>query len=91
MIQTLAANRANPALHVSPLPRRARGGKHLLDSHGLHIFSKLITKDAVSVTEQVAWDLVKGESLPQLLGCPFRRRMSCALRDFCYRREVVAS
>jgi hypothetical protein len=75
MIQTFAAKRANHAFHESSLPRRARSRKDFLDPHGFHILPKLSSENAVAIPQQVPRDLLKGESLPQLLRGQLRRGM----------------
>jgi len=63
VIQALSPNCADDAFRVGSLPRRARSRKDFLDSHGFHILPKLTAEDAVLVPQEVAWDLLKGESL----------------------------
>ena len=75
MIQTLPPNRANYAFPVGSLPRRARRRKDFLDAHGFHILPKLSAENGVAVPKQVARDLLKRKSLPQLLQGPLGRRM----------------
>src|SRR6266851_2454080 len=70
MVEALAANRADDALHVGSLPRRARRRQNFLDSHGFHILAKLSAEDAVAVPQEVPRDLFKRECFAQLLPGP---------------------
>src|SRR6516162_7871242 len=76
MVETFPPNGANHPFHVRPLPRRARRRQHFTDAHILHLSSKLVAEDSIAVAQQVAWQLVEGECLPQLLTGPFRRWVS---------------
>jgi hypothetical protein len=51
VIQALPANGPNYPFDISPLPGRAWGRQHLLDSHGLHLLHKLVTKNPVPVAQ----------------------------------------
>jgi len=67
--QTLPPKGADHAFYVGSLPGRARSRKHFLHAHGFHIFPKFTAED------QVARNLLKGESVPQLLHGPLGRGM----------------
>ena|ERR1700687_1742146 len=75
LIGALASNRSNHSLYIGPLPRRAWCRQNLADANVSHLFSEVIAKDSIAVTEQVARDLGKGKCLPQLLSRPLRGRV----------------
>ena len=75
MIEALASNGSNHSLYIGSLPRRARCGQYFANSHVSHLFSEVVVKDPIAVTQHVTRGLVKGKSLPQLLSRPLRRRM----------------
>lgn len=70
MIEIRTADGADHASHVGLLPRRAGCAKHFFDAHGPQLVEELAAEDAVSVTQQALWDLVKRKGLSQLLRCP---------------------
>ena len=72
VVQALAPNRTNDTLDVGPLPGRARGAQHFVDTHVSHLFPEAIAKDSIAVAQQVARKLVKGERFSQLLSRPLR-------------------
>jgi hypothetical protein len=39
------------------------------------LFPELLAEDAIAIPQQVAWEWVSGESVPQLLAAPFCRRV----------------
>jgi len=41
----------------------------------LYLFPEFLAEDAIAILQQVAWELVSGESVPQLLAGPLRRRV----------------
>lgn len=75
MIEALAPDGTNHSLHVGSLPRGSRRGQHFLDAHVSDLSSELITEDSIAVAEQVAWELVEGKCLPQLLSRPLCGRV----------------
>src|SRR5450432_3982061 len=76
MIETLAPDRADHTLDVSPLPRRSRRTKQVLDAHISNLLCEVIAKDSITVSQQVTRCSVPGEGISKLLGRPFRGRMS---------------
>src|SRR5436305_14414487 len=46
MVQALASDRADDPFDISALPRRARCGKHLLDTHRLDLVDKVVPEDS---------------------------------------------
>ena len=43
-----------------------------MDAHVCDLPAEFPSKDGVAITQQVAWELVKWKSLPELLSGPFR-------------------
>jgi len=41
----------------------------------LYLFPELLAEDAIAIPQQAAWELVSGESVPQLLAGPLCRRV----------------
>ena len=80
MVQALAPDRTNHALDVGPLPGGSRGAQHFVDTHFSHLFSEVMAEDSIAVAQQVAWELVKGKGLPQLLSRPLGRRVAVTLK-----------
>jgi hypothetical protein len=77
VVQAVPAKSADDPFDVSALPGRAWGREHLFDAHGLDLLDRVLTEDAVPVTEQIAGCAVPGEGLPELVRSPFGRGMSC--------------
>ena len=75
MIEALATNGSKHSLYIGSLPRRARCRQDFADAHVSHLFSEVIAKDPIAVPQQVAWELLKGKCLPQLLSRPLRGRV----------------
>src|SRR3984893_472597 len=76
VIETLAPNGTNHPLHIGSLPRSARRGQNFVDAHVPHLSPEFIAEDRVTVTQQVARELVKGKGFPQLLSRPLGGRVS---------------
>src|SRR5882762_1152630 len=72
MVQTLAPNRTNHALDVGPLPGGSRGAQHFVHAHVSHLSPEGIAEDSITVAQQVARKLIKGERFSQLLSGPLR-------------------
>ena len=70
VIQALAADRADESLHERVLPRALRRGENLLDPHALYAVPKLLTVDAVAVTQEIGGRGVVREGVHDLLGGP---------------------
>ena len=51
-----------------------------MDAHVSHLFSEVKAEDRIAVAQQVAWELVKGKGLPQLLSRPLGRRVAVTLK-----------
>jgi len=77
VIQTLAANRTNDPLDLRTLLRHSGRSQHFLNAKLLQLLRETRTEDPVPVAQQILRGSAPWESLPQLLGCPFRRQMSC--------------
>src|SRR3954464_12401159 len=75
VIQALAANRADHAFDIRPLPGRAWGRQDLFDAHGLHLVDKVLAEDAVAIPQEIAGSRVPGKRLPELVRGPFGRGM----------------
>src|ERR1700756_1122599 len=75
VVQALAANGSDDPFDVSALPRRARSGQDLFDTHGLDLMNEVPPKDPVAIPQQVAGRGVPRKGLPELLDAPFRCRM----------------
>src|SRR5580658_3413857 len=76
MIKALAADRADDALNVSSLPGGSWCTKHLFDAHVLNLSGKVVAKDSIPVSQQIARHRAPRERIAKLLGRPFRGRMS---------------
>ena len=70
MIEALAAHRANDALDVGVLPRRARCRDDLLDSHCLEAIAEDLTIRCVTVPQQISRCCVPREGLGHLMREP---------------------
>jgi hypothetical protein len=75
MIEALASNGSNHSLYIASLPRRAWCGQHFANAHVSHLFSEVVAKDPIAVTQYITRELVKGKCLSQWLSRPRRRRM----------------
>ena len=53
MVQTLAANRADHALHVGSLPRRPGSRQHLFDLQIGHLLAEIRAEDLVAIAQQI--------------------------------------
>src|SRR5712671_3028459 len=70
VIETLAAHRANDALDVGVLPRRARCRNDLLDFHRLEAITEDRTIRCVAVPQQISRCCVPGKRLGHLMRQP---------------------
>jgi hypothetical protein len=75
MVQALPPNGTNHPLDVGSLPRRARRGQNFADAQVSHLVLEVLAEDGIAVAQQVAWELVEGKGLPQLLSRPLRGRV----------------
>src|SRR6266581_7674466 len=75
MIETLATNTPNQALHIRILPGAPWSNKDLLDAHMFDLLSKGCAIDTVPVAEQRPWCLLPGKRFDHLVRCPHRRRV----------------
>jgi hypothetical protein len=73
MIQALAANTADEALHVGILPRRTRSDDHLVNPHVPDALLKDRAIDAVPIASQMLRSSLPGKRLNDLLCSPLRR------------------
>src|SRR5437870_12542996 len=62
MIEAFAPNGSDHSLHIGSLPRRARCRQDFADARVSYLFSEVIAKDGITVTQQVARGQVKGRS-----------------------------
>jgi hypothetical protein len=53
VIQILAQDRADQALHEGVLPRAVRRREHLLDPHALHAMAKLLAVNLVTIVQEI--------------------------------------
>ena len=53
MVQTLAANRADHALHVGSLPRRPGSRQHLFDLQIGDLLAEIRAEDLVAIAQQI--------------------------------------
>jgi hypothetical protein len=63
MIETLASNGSNQSLYIGSLPRRAWCGQDFANAHVSHLFSEVVAKDPIAVTQYVTRGLLKGKCL----------------------------
>jgi hypothetical protein len=75
MVQALAPDRADHALHVGPLPWRSRSREYFLNLHVLYLLSESIAENLIAIAEQIAGNLIKRKGLAQLVSRPFRGGM----------------
>ena len=76
VVRALPTDRADHALDVSVLPRRAIGCGHLLDAHVRNAVREGLAVDRIAIPDQVArLGAVAGESLDDLLRRPRGRGM----------------
>jgi hypothetical protein len=76
VVQALAPNRSDHALHVCPLPGRSWRRKHLPDAHFLGLSGEIVAKDAIPIAQKIAWRRFPWECIAELLASPFRSGMS---------------
>ena len=76
VVQALAPNRSDHTLHVCPLPWRSSCRKHFPDTHFLDLSGEIVAKDAIPITQQIAWRRVPWKRVAEVLGGPFRSGMS---------------
>ncbi len=76
MIEALATNGSNHSLYIGSLPRRPWCRQDFANAHVSHLFSEVVAKDLIAVSQHVTRGLVKGKCLPQLLSRPLRRRLA---------------
>ena len=55
MIEALAANGADKPFDISTLPWRSRDRQHLSDAHRIYLGHKVLSKDAITVPQQILW------------------------------------
>jgi hypothetical protein len=72
VVQALAANGSDDPFDISTLPRRARSGEDLFDTHGLDLMNEISPKDPIAIPLQIARRGVPRKGLPELLDCSFR-------------------
>jgi hypothetical protein len=75
MVNALAADRANQPFGKTVLPRRTGRNRLVANTHRSQTTPDDGAIDPISITDQVAWCLVPGESLGDLPRDPFGRRM----------------
>src|SRR5262245_41603084 len=76
MIQTFSADRADHALNVGALPGRSRSAEHLLDAHGIDLFSEFVSINPISLSQQIFRCTVERKGFDDLLSRPLCCRMS---------------
>ena len=75
-IEAFTGDRADHALHLGSLPRRPQRRKHLLTVVVLDLLRKVVAKDSVAISQEIAWCGVPRERVAELLACPLRPRVS---------------
>ena len=75
VVEALATNRADEALNIGRLPRRAVCSQHLLDTHVLDSLLEKRTVDAVAISNHEPRYCVIGKRLYDLLSRPLGSRM----------------
>ena len=75
MIQAFSSDRADEPFDVSVLPGRARRGWSVPDAHGSKTSRYGMAIGGISVSNEVSGRLIPGESLGDLAGDPFGRRI----------------
>src|SRR5258708_17265692 len=73
MIEAIAPNGTDHALHVGPPPRRSRSREHFLNVHVLYLLPEGVAENPVAIAEQIARGLIERKCFAQLLCRPFRR------------------
>src|SRR5262249_48595983 len=77
VVQTFSPDRADHALHVCALPRRARSAEDFFDIHYRDLVAELLAVDSISIAQQISRRGIKRKGFEHLLCRPFRRWMSC--------------
>jgi len=76
VVETLASDGSDQALHERILPRTRRSGHNLGDSHASQSALERVAVNSVAISVQPAWGRVVGKRVDHLLGGPDRGRMS---------------
>jgi hypothetical protein len=76
VVEQLAPNRSNEALHDTVLPGTPEAGAHRLNAHRAQGGAHLLGKGGVAVMDEVAGCRLERERLPELLGDPGRGRVA---------------
>jgi hypothetical protein len=74
LIQQLAADGADQALHEGTLPGRTRRRHNFLDVQAGQTAPYFLCEDAIAVADEITRRRLEGEGLPQLPAHPFRSR-----------------
>src|SRR5882672_8897570 len=75
VVNALPPDRADQPFRKAVLPWRAGRDRLVANAHGAQAAGDNRTVNGVTVADQVAWCLVPGKRLGDLLRDPFRRRM----------------
>src|ERR1700731_3887315 len=70
VIEAFATNRANQPLHAAFLPRRARRGRMIADTHCPNAMGVGWAEGPVAVAKQVTWPFVPRKGVGYLSGNP---------------------
>ena len=85
VIKAFAPERADQALTVSVLPRRARSGWLIANAHGANAPFEDVAIGAVTVTDETFGRLLPAAGVRELSGDPFRSGM----RGYAYPQRRV--
>src|ERR1700680_3910905 len=77
MINALAPDRSDQAFSKPILPRRGWGDRLVEDAHGTQPACDDSAINAISITDQVLWNLIPRKRLCYLACDPFRRWICC--------------
>ena len=73
VVKALAPDQSDHSFAVRILPRRTGCNDDFVDSHVLDAVSEVVSVEAIPVSDQIPWGLVKWKCLDHLLSCPSGR------------------
>ena len=74
VIEALAANGADHSFDICTLPWGSRGRQHFPDSHRIYLGHKVLSKDAITVSQQLLWCAFPWKRFTRLLRRPETHR-----------------
>src|SRR4030095_16899703 len=77
MVQTFPADRADQALRISVLPRRARRRRMIANAERANATNEYVAVTGIPIADQTSREFLPATGRRQLVGNPFRRRLRC--------------